>query len=79
MKLRERLLEGGIGFDLPDPHFSRLSRELASMSMVTEFKTGRIRTVDPRVSPDFADAVLAALWLQLRPNYGFVTCDVDWL
>lgn len=67
IRLREELLEGTFGFDLPDSDFTRLARELASLSMVTEFKTGRVRTVDPGRSPDYADAVLAALSTYLQP------------
>lgn len=67
MRLREQLLENAIGFDLPDADFNRLARELAGMCMVTEFRTGRVRIQDPSRSPDFADAVLAALSGYLRP------------
>jgi hypothetical protein len=57
--LRERFVRNGIA--IPDHH--RLTQELAGWTY--EFMgDGRMKLVDPKKSPDYADAMLIAHWAQ---------------
>lgn len=57
--LRERFVRNGIA--IPDHH--RLTQELAAWTY--EFMgDGRMKVIDPRKSPDYADALLIAHWAQ---------------
>lgn len=77
LRLRTLLLEGAIGLPSEAESFDRLSNELMGLRLVTT-KDGRVRIQDPARSPDYADAMLAAL-SSVVISPGAVSGRVDWL
>jgi hypothetical protein len=69
LALRERLMEGQVGISdsVSESDFQRLARELSGMRLVQEPRSGKVRISDPPRSPDYADALLAALSVKVRP------------
>jgi len=59
--LRERFLKGEIAI----PDHPRLVNELAAWRYEFD-SSGRIKIIDPAKSPDFADALLIAHWMQIK-------------
>lgn len=76
LRMRTMLLESGLGLPAGQ-EFDRLAGELMRLRLVSTMDE-KVRITDPPKSPDFADAVIAALSELVYSRVGITTVDCDW-